>query len=83
VLAGLARVVARDERADRTAAFAAGARACLAQAPDAAWALLKEGSPSCGVNLTWIDGEKVPGKGVFAALVAAVGIPARSEEDLG
>lgn len=80
VLAGTARVVARDERTDRTAAFVSGARACLARAPEAAWALLKEGSPSCGVNRTWIDGVQVQGKGVFAALVAQAGIHARSEE---
>jgi uncharacterized protein YbbK (DUF523 family) len=79
VLAGRARVLS-DGGEERTAAFLAGARACLAHAPDAAWALLKEGSPSCGVNLTWVDGRKVPGKGVFAALLTAAGIPLRTEE---
>jgi uncharacterized protein YbbK (DUF523 family) len=70
------------EGADRSAAFREGARRCLQQAPDAAWALLKSGSPSCGVRRTWIDGQRVPGCGVFAALLAKRGIPARTEEQL-
>lgn len=78
VWARRATVVDRDG-VDRSAAFREGARLCLQQAPDAAWALLKSGSPSCGVLLTWIDGEKVAGQGVFAALLAKRGIPAKTE----
>lgn len=73
-----AAVVDRDG-VDRSAAFREGARACLQQAPDATWALLKSGSPSCGVHQTWIDGERVAGCGVFAALLAKHGIPAKTE----
>jgi len=78
VWAGDASVVDRDG-VDRSDAFRDGARACLELAPDAAWALLKSGSPSCGVHQTWIDGERVAGCGVFAALLARRGIPAKTE----
>ena len=48
-------------------------------------AVLKEGSPSCGVN--WIydgtfDHVRIPGKGVTAALLAENGINCISEEDI-
>jgi uncharacterized protein YbbK (DUF523 family) len=81
VWAGRARVVDR-EGVDRSEAFRRGAERCLAQAPDAAWALLKAGSPSCGVRQTWIDGARVEGQGVFAALLSAEGIPSKTEEDV-
>lgn len=76
-----AAVVDRDG-VDRSVAFRDGALRCRQQAPDAAWALLKSGSPSCGVHQTWIDGEKAPGQGVFAALLHTHGIPCKTEEDL-
>ncbi len=82
VWAGQACVVDRDG-VDRSEAFRQGARRCLAQAPEAAWALLKSGSPSCGVHRTWIDGEQRAGQGVFAALLREQGIEARTEEELG
>jgi len=81
VWAGDASVVDRDG-VDRSAAFRQGAQASLERAPDATWALLKSGSPSCGVHRTWIDGEKVPGQGVFAALLRKHGIPTKTEQDL-
>ncbi len=81
VWARKARVLDRDG-VDRSAAFREGARRCLQAAPDAQWALLKSGSPSCGVRMTWIDGAKIPGQGVFAALLAARGTPTKTEEDL-
>jgi len=81
VWASDASVVDRDG-VDRSAAFREGAQASLARAPGAALALLKSGSPSCGVHRTWIDGEKVPGRGVFAALLHEHGIPAKTEQDL-
>ena len=81
VWAHRATVVDRDG-IDRSAAFREGARRCLRAAPDAAWALLKSGSPSCGVHKTPIDGEKVDGQGVFAALLAAHGVSSKTERDL-
>ena len=82
VLAGEASVVDRDG-VDRSAAFREGARVALQQAPDAAWALLKSGSPSCGVHQTWIDGVKVSGQGVFAAMLAIRDIPMETELTAG
>ncbi len=76
-----ARVLDRDG-IDRSDAFREGAHCCLQQAPDAAWALLKSGSPSCGVRRTRIDGVKAAGRGVFASLLAQRGIPLQTEEDL-
>jgi uncharacterized protein YbbK (DUF523 family) len=81
VWAGTASVKDRDG-VDRSAAFREGALRCLRQAPEAAWALLKSGSPSCGVHQTWIDGERAPGQGVFAALLAMRGVAAKTELDL-
>ncbi len=81
VWTGDAAVVDRDG-VDRSDAFRQGAHLSLQRAPDATRALLKSGSPSCGVHRTWIDGEKVDGQGVFAALLAQHGIPAETELDL-
>lgn len=67
---------------DRTAAFVAGARACLERAPDATLAVLKARSPSCGTDRVTVDGHLVPGRGVFAALLHSLGIPALSDEDV-
>jgi uncharacterized protein YbbK (DUF523 family) len=46
----------------------------------AAW--LKERSPSCGVARVHRGDALVPGRGVFAALLAARGIRLQSDEDL-
>ncbi len=80
VWARKASVVDRDG-VDHSAAFREGARRSLQQAPDAAWALLKSGSPSCGVRRTWIDGQKQPGCGVFAALLHEHEIPLKTDLD--
>jgi len=79
VWCGVARVLDRQGR-DRTAQFRAGAQRCLEAAPDAAWALLKARSPSCGLRQVHVDGRLVPGQGVFAALLAQHGVRARDEE---
>ncbi len=75
VLEGRARVV--DEHGvDRTGAFVAGARAVLglARRLRARWAVLQDGSPSCGVHRTHRDATKVPGRGVTATCLAHEGI---------
>jgi len=84
VLDGEARVLTRDGR-DVTDAFLAGARAALdaAVASGARVAILKEGSPSCGV-LTVYDGafrgRKVAGEGVTTALLERHGIRVFNED---
>lgn len=45
-------------------------------------ALLKEGSPSCGVHRVYLVDEKVPGVGVTSALLLNSGIDIISEEDI-
>ena len=45
-------------------------------------ALLKERSPSCGVHMIYCRGQRVPGKGVTAALLENAGITLLSEQDL-
>ncbi|RKZ22528.1 DUF523 domain-containing protein [bacterium] len=37
-------------------------------------AILKEGSPSCGVNFTNVDWERVPGKGILTKMLETEGI---------
>jgi len=81
VWGGCANVVRVEDGADVTAAFCAGARAARAAAPDASRAVLKARSPSCGVGRTYVDGELVPGDGVFAALLREQGVLLTTEED--
>jgi len=78
VMAGRASVVTRDGR-DVTPAFLKGARrvAELARATGATWAILKEGSPSCGatrVDDGTFSGRKVPGEGVTVAALRRMGV---------
>jgi len=83
VLAGEARLVSR-EGADVTEPFRRGA----ILAPEAARrygapvAVLKQGSPSCGTRRVWIEGKKLQGAGVTAALLEQAGLALLSEEDL-
>lgn len=72
---------------DVTEAFIKGAEETLklARLLGAACAVLKERSPSCGVNMIY-DGTfnkiRLPGAGLTARLLKAEGIPVFSEEEL-
>jgi uncharacterized protein YbbK (DUF523 family) len=88
VLDGHARVVEIGGR-DVTGQFVSGAEAALslAQSQRCAYALLIDGSPSCGSAMIYdgsFEGRKQAGNGVTAALLARHGIevftPARSAE---
>ncbi|HIP78065.1 MAG TPA: DUF523 domain-containing protein, partial [Kiloniellaceae bacterium] len=73
--------------ADVTAAFRAGAEAALAAARDAGcrYALLTDGSPSCGATFIYdgaFDGRRVDGQGVVAALLEAQGIRVFAEHQI-
>ena len=65
--------------ADVSAAYRLGAAKALALAPDADLAVLQPRSPSCGATQIY-DGTfsraLIPGKGIFARLLAEKGIPA-------
>jgi uncharacterized protein YbbK (DUF523 family) len=82
VLKGEARVV-NDDGEDLTAAFVSCARITLdlARLLGVRHAVLKEGSPSCGVHHVTIEGEHRPGRGVTAALLEKNGIELTSEAD--
>ncbi len=72
---------------DRSAEFQAGAKAAawLCAANHVTLAVLKNGSPSCGVNRIHdgsFSGRSIPGMGMTAALLAAQGIRLMSEDDL-
>ncbi len=75
VLEGDARVLAEDG-SDVTASFLRGAKEVLrvVRLTGAGKALLKEGSPSCGLNRIKRAGMDVSGMGVTAALLASSGI---------
>ncbi len=75
VLDGTATVITRSGR-DVTSAFLAGAEAALAlaRAHELTRAILKEGSPSCGVSNLRQRGQTVPGCGVTAARLRRAGI---------
>lgn len=86
VVAGTARVVT-EHGDDVSDAFLAGARSALAAArrTGARMAILKAGSPSCGVfELAdgTFSGTKIAGRGVCAALLAAHGIAVFDEHHL-
>ncbi len=72
---------------DVTAEFESGAKAAvvLAQQHQVQWALLKEGSPSCGVHCIY-NGEhnktKISGQGVTTEQLIAIGVTCYSENDL-
>ena len=85
VIAGLARVV-DVTGADVTTPFVAGARAALeaARQHGIALAVLKEGSPSCGSGYIYdgsFSGQRLPGQGVTAALLADAGLRVFSEHE--
>ena len=82
-IAGGARLRDASGR-DVTQAFIDGARRAdeLMRAAGATAAWLKERSPSCGVRQVYRGATLVPGRGVFAALVATRGIPLQSDEEL-
>jgi len=86
VLRGTALVIRKDG-ADVTGSFIDGAESALA----ACWqhkvkvAILKEGSPSCGVCLVndgKFSGKKIDGQGVTARLLSRHGISVFSEDQL-
>ncbi|MEU0518947.1 DUF523 domain-containing protein [Streptosporangium sp. NPDC006007] len=86
VLAGAARVLTA-EGADVTGAFLAGARSALAAARSAGIrvAVLKEGSPSCGVLTVYdgtFQGHRVPGGGVTTALLELHGVSVFTEHQI-
>ena len=86
VLAGKAEV--RDAQGhDATRAFLTGADKVLkiAEAYHGKVAILKEGSPSCGVKKIHggnFDGKKIKGQGVTTALLMKNGITVYSEKDM-
>ncbi|MTI79295.1 MAG: DUF523 domain-containing protein [Firmicutes bacterium] len=85
VLDGNARVVDINGR-DVTAEFTKGSQKILEQAlnNEVKTAVLKERSPSCGVNLIYdgtFKGIKKSGMGVLAALLDRHGVKLYSEED--
>ena len=78
------RIVTRDG-ADVTEAFAAGAEAALhiAGTEQVAFAVLKESSPSCGVERIHdgsFSGRKIAGMGIAAERLAAAGFRVFSSE---
>lgn len=75
VLDGLAGVFTLDGK-ETTDNFLRGAREGLkaAVASGARHAILKEKSPSCGVNFTVNNGQVVRGRGVFSALLQLEGV---------
>ncbi|POM22644.1 hypothetical protein BTM25_48470 [Actinomadura rubteroloni] len=86
VLAGTARVLTASGD-DVTEAFVNGARLALdcARRAGARIALLKEGSPSCGVHRIHdgtFQGRSLPGEGITAALLAQAGLRVFTESEL-
>lgn len=68
---------------DMAEMFLRGAEMSLqvAQINQCKTAILKQGSPSCGCGMIHRSGQKVPGRGVTAALLNQHGINLSSEDD--
>jgi uncharacterized protein YbbK (DUF523 family) len=83
VFNGDARVVDRD-CIDVTAEFVGGSKVAIDKLEKlgSIRVILKEKSPSCGIHKTYIDGELVPGMGVFAAILKWRGFKLVSDEEL-
>jgi len=84
VIAGKAKVINVNGK-DVTKEFLKGAQESLkiAKLLGAKEAILKENSPSCGVNFTNSDFKKVKGSGVFTAMLKSEGIKIFSEYNFG
>lgn len=79
--------VINDLGQDVTRYFVSGAQKSwqLALEEQICFAILKEGSPSCGVHQIYdgsFSGRKIKGQGIFAKLLENQGIPCFSEWDL-
>ena len=83
VLAGNGEAVSENGQSMNTI-FCRGAKMTLeiARLSGCRRALLKEGSPSCGVHRVYLGEDKVPGEGVTSALLLNSGIVVISEEDI-
>ena len=83
VLAGNGEAVSENGRSMNTI-FCRGAKMTLeiARLSGCRRALLKEGSPSCGVHRVYLGEDKVAGVGVTSALLHNSGIDIISEEDI-
>ena len=83
VLAGNGEAVSENGRS-MNAIFCRGAKMTLeiARLSGCRRALLKEGSPSCGVHRVYLGEDKVAGVGVTSALLHNSGIDIISEEDI-
>ena len=79
---GQSRVREVKTRRCVTDAFKAGAIEAFELAGDCSLAILKDGSPSCGVHCVWSNGVKVNGRGVFATLLAKRGVRIISENEV-
>jgi len=83
VLAGNSEAVSENGRS-MNAIFCRGAKMTLeiARLSGCRRALLKEGSPSCGVHRVYLGEDKVAGVGVTSALLMNSDLAVISEEDL-
>jgi uncharacterized protein YbbK (DUF523 family) len=83
VLAGNGEAVSENGQS-MNAIFCRGAKMTLeiARLSGCRRALLKEGSPSCGVHRVYLGEDKVPGVGVTSALLLNSGMEVVSEEDI-
>ena len=86
VLNNKGKVITKDGN-DVTLQFIKGAkevRKIIQEAP-ITMAILKDGSPSCGVNYVYdgsFTGNKIKGKGITAEILSEMGIKVLSEKDL-
>jgi uncharacterized protein YbbK (DUF523 family) len=83
VLTGKANLIDAD-RVERTAEFIEGAEKALDVIREygITHAILKERSPSCGVREVYLDGKRVEGMGVTAALLVRESVVVVSDEEI-
>ena len=80
VLAGRAQVIEKESKKDRTINFIRGAEESLkiAKIVKPYLVILKDKSPSCGVNMVDVEGKKTKGCGVTCALFKKEGLEVKS-----
>lgn len=87
ILNGKGKILARDGR-DVTEEFVKGAKEVeeIAKKLNIEGAILKDGSPSCGVNYIYdgtFTGNKIKGRGITTEILIQNGISVISENDIG
>lgn len=77
---GTVRVVETDQDVTEALSQACDQVVALVTRHGVSRAVLKQGSPSCGSRLTWIDGQKTVGEGLLTERLRAINVAVMGED---